>query len=282
MLQQTRVDTVVPYFERFIARFPTPAALAAAGEDEVLLLWQGLGYYSRARALRRAAQELVRQGDGQVPDAPETFARLPGVGPYTVAAVQSLAFGRALAAVDGNVRRVLSRWYGTESGLQDLATSLLPPGRAGEWNEALMELGATVCGPRQPRCGCCPLRPWCRQRTDLPRRRSRGPLPVEGRTAVVASDAEGRWCLVRRPAGGLLAGLWEFPQVADLPPPVGELRPLGELRQVFTHRVWQVAGFAGRASAGPSGCCWLAPERLDELPMTTLARRLARRVLSSS
>lgn len=274
MLQQTRVETVVPYFERFMERFPTPRSLAAAPEQEVLRFWQGLGYYRRARALRRAAQEL----DGPIPDDPETFAQLPGVGPYTLAAVQSLAFGRDLAAVDGNVKRVLARWHGAEGDVRRLATALLPAGRAGRWNEALMELGATVCLPRQPRCAVCPIERWCQKRIDLPRRRPRKPLPVEERTAVVASDAHGRWCLVQRPPKGLLAGLWEFPQLTDLS--VDQPCEIDRFKHVFTHLVWQVTAYTGVATTAPAGSRWLKPEGLD-LPLTTVARRVGRRVLSS-
>jgi A/G-specific adenine glycosylase len=171
MLQQTRVDTVIPYFRRFLARFPDPAALAAAPLQDVLKLWENLGYYTRARQIRKAAQILVRDHGGQLPSDPAQLAALPGLGPYTTAAVASFAFGHPLAVLDGNVIRVFSRLLAlpddvglpaTKKKLQLLADALLLRDKPGAVNEAWMELGALICTPRNPRCPACPLRGVCR------------------------------------------------------------------------------------------------------------------------
>ncbi|MFS8523800.1 MAG: A/G-specific adenine glycosylase, partial [Limnochordales bacterium] len=167
MLQQTRVDTVAPRYVSFLRRFPSVEALAAAGEDEVLKEWEGLGYYSRARNLRLAAREIVNRYGGRFPDSPEELRRLPGIGRYTAAAVASIAFNRPAAAVDGNVLRVMARLHGIDEPvtrapvqrrIERLTEALIPPGRAADFTEALMELGALVCTPGQPDCGRCPWR----------------------------------------------------------------------------------------------------------------------------
>ena len=164
MLQQTRVETVIPYYERWLRRFPGWEALADAGEDEVLRAWTGLGYYRRARNLHRAARVVRERFGGELPKEPAALKRLPGVGEYTAGAVASIAFGRAVPAVDGNVRRVLCRILDvaapTAGRLREEAARLVDPGRPGDFNEALMELGATVCTPRAPGCGGCPVRGW--------------------------------------------------------------------------------------------------------------------------
>jgi len=225
MLQQTQVATVVPYYERFVARFPTVAALAAAPLDEVLKLWEGLGYYSRARNLHRAAQMVVEEFGGAFPDSVEGLLKLPGVGRYTAGAVGSLAFGLDAAAVDGNVMRILTRVFdigedvtegGTKRELWALAERLLPAGRAGVWNEGLMELGRRVCRPRSPDCGACPLAAFCEAyrlgiQEARPVRRPRAKTPHYDVTAGVISGEDGRLLIAQRPHEGMLGGLWEFP-----------------------------------------------------------------------
>jgi A/G-specific adenine glycosylase len=220
MLQQTRVDTVVPYFRRWLEKFPDVDALAGAPLDDVLKAWEGLGYYSRARTLHRAAGVVRERYGGRVPSDPDELRELPGVGEYTAGAVASIAFGVRTPAVDGNVRRVRSRLHDLEdprpSRIRELAAELVPAERAGDFNQALMELGATVCTPRSPSCDTCPVAAWCRARERgtqelRPRPRSAGRIPVEAvRTAVVVRGDDAL-LLVRRPAVGLLAGLWEFP-----------------------------------------------------------------------
>jgi A/G-specific adenine glycosylase len=225
MLQQTQVTTVIPYYERFLARFPTVAALAAADLDAVLKLWEGLGYYSRARHLHRAAQTVVDEFDGAFPASIEELRKLPGVGRYTAGAVGSLAFGLDVPVLDGNVIRILTRLFdidddvrqtATKNTLWELAETLVPVGRAGVWNEGLMELGRRVCTPKAPDCAHCPIAAHCRTRergTQLqrpvkgPRRRT----PHYDVTAAVIAGDDQRVLIAQRPLDGMLGGLWEFP-----------------------------------------------------------------------
>ena len=225
MLQQTRVDQVVPYFERWMRRFPDLETLAAAPVDDVLKIWEGLGYYSRARRAHAVACLLVREHGGSFPQSLEGLRALPGIGPYTAAAVGSLAFGLDAAVVDGNVVRVLARVFADGRDVtkprarrvfQARADDLLPAGRAALFNEALMELGATVCVPRQPRCEVCPLRKVCGAKLAdavhrFPARKRRPPVPHKHVGAAVIVDARGRHLIAQRHDGGLLGGLWEFP-----------------------------------------------------------------------
>ena len=225
MLQQTRVETATPYFRRFTETFPTVEALAEAPLDDVLKLWEGLGYYSRARNLHRAAARVVEAHGGAVPSDPEAFRALPGVGPYTAAAVLSLAFGVPLAVLDGNVVRVLTRVFAVEAdakagptrkALQALADRLLDPARPGRWNESVMELGATVCTPRAPACPRCPLRGVCAgleagDPEAFPVTAKRAPVPHHTIAVGLVTDGAGRILVQRRPEDAMLGGLWEFP-----------------------------------------------------------------------
>jgi A/G-specific adenine glycosylase len=224
MLQQTRVDVVVPYYERFVARFPSAEALAAASVDDVLAQWSGLGYYRRARQLHAAARQLVASGG--LPTTAAGLVQLPGIGPYTAAAVASIAFGEAVPVLDGNVERVLARWLGRSEvrgtaarrALRKAASNFLVPGRAGDSNQALMELGATLCTPRQPQCPRCPLRGDCAalrqgaaERYPSPRRRR---PPARRHFLVAVAERDGRVLLFRRSEeSALLAGTWELPWV---------------------------------------------------------------------
>ncbi len=225
MLQQTRVETATPYFLRFVEAFPTVAALAAAPLDDVLKRWEGLGYYSRARNLHRAAQQVVADYGGTIPSDEEAFRALPGVGPYTAAAALSLAFDRPLAVLDGNVIRVLTRVFAvaedakagqTRTALQALADDLLDREHPGRWNEAVMELGATVCTPTAPACPYCPLRSVCMAFAEgdpeaYPVTSKSKPVPHHTIAVAVVSDADGRLLIQRRPEDAMLGGLWEFP-----------------------------------------------------------------------
>jgi A/G-specific adenine glycosylase len=231
LLQQTRVAQAAPYFERFVREFPTVRALARATEEEVLKAWEGAGYYARARNLHHAARHLVDERGGRLPHRAKELRQLPGVGPYIAAAVASLAFHEADVALDANGLRVLARWT-LERGdprrttvrerLRRWALDRRPPARSGEFNEALMELGETVCLPAHPRCEECPIAPTCRARQELP---DPGAIPARRPTrtkplvvaAVVGAIRRGRWLVLRRPSSGLLGGLWEFPG--------GKLRP---------------------------------------------------------
>lgn len=222
MLQQTRVETVIPYYERWLERFPTLEALADADEAEVLKAWEGLGYYSRARNLHRAAAVVRERHAGRVPEDADALRALPGVGDYTAGAVGSIAFGRAEPAVDGNVRRVLSRLFDLDdpapAGLRRLAKSLVPDERPGDFNQALMELGATVCVPKGPACGVCPVADLCLARVhgtvgERPAPRKARALPEDEVATAVLVAPTGRLLLVRRPGRGLLGGMWEMPGV---------------------------------------------------------------------
>jgi A/G-specific adenine glycosylase len=298
MSQQTRIDTVIPYWHRFRQRWPTLQDMAAAELDEVLGEWSGLGYYSRARRLHEAAGVMAAEG---VPETVEGLRALPGVGPYTAAAIASIVFGVDAAVVDGNVERVICRvediatdprGSATKRLVQATATAWLERGRAGDWNQALMELGATLCTPRRPRCGACPLAADCEaleagtvlERPHKPRKQKQ---PQVREVALVLRE-EGRVLLARRAGQGLLGGLWEPPRAegwgeedaASLAAGLGAvLGPeLGVVKHVFSHRrlslqVW--AGLPGGEPALPQdydAMDWL--EDLGELGVSTLARKV--------
>ena len=224
MLQQTRVETVIPYYQRWMERFPTVTALAAAAEQEVLKTWEGLGYYSRARNLHRAAQLVVEKYGGVIPADLDTLRSLPGVGRYTAGAIASIAFNLDEPALDGNIRRVLARIFDVseparspagEKILWDLAARNLPPGRAGDFNQALMDLGATICTPRSPACLICPVMELCQARAlgiqeERPVLEQKAPVPHYLVAAAIIRQ-EGKVLIALRPPHGLLGGLWEFP-----------------------------------------------------------------------
>jgi A/G-specific adenine glycosylase len=224
MLQQTQVKTVIPYYQRFLARFPNVNSLAAADQQDVLKLWEGLGYYARARNLHRAAQAVMVRFNGQIPSDYADFRSLPGVGPYIGAAVMSIALGYPRAVVDGNVKRVLARIFMEEAAVNiqknqkiydKLAQAMLDPENPGDYNQAVMELGALICTPRRPLCDACPVNNLCRARQNgvvaaYPRRIKRLPIPTHQIACGVVFKA-GRVLITRRKPDGLLGGLWEFP-----------------------------------------------------------------------
>lgn len=248
MLQQTQVATVIPYYRRFLERLPDVRTLAFADEEVVLGLWEGLGYYSRARHLQQAAREVMNRYGGRIPDAPERFGELPGVGTYTKAAVLSLAFGLDLAAVDGNVRRVLGRLEATLEDvkrpavvkrLEVLAQALLPSGTAAVHNQAMMELGATLCMPRRPACPTCPLSEVCRARATgrpeaYPPRVRKAPIPHRELGVALVCNEHGEILIQRRPYDGFLGGLWELPG--------GELRPDETVEQTIVRMLGPLLG----------------------------------------
>lgn len=226
MLQQTRVDSVIPYYEHWLRCFPTLDALAAADLDDVLRAWEGLGYYARARHLHRAARVIRERHRGQLPAEPGELKRLPGIGDYTAGAIASIAYGVPAPAVDGNVRRVLARLCDIErpspAALRERVAALIPGDRPGDFNQALMELGATVCTPRAPACTTCPVADSCLARARgtqelRPRRRAAKPLPEDAVGTAVVVSYDRRVLLVRRPEDGLLGRLWEFPSAAVRP-----------------------------------------------------------------
>lgn len=287
MLQQTRVATAVSRYEQFLARFPGVSALAAASEQQVLAAWSGLGYYSRARNLHRAARAIVRAGD--FPRDYDALRRLPGIGDYTAAAVASIAFGLPHAAVDGNVLRVLARLTaetgeiatnGVRRRLRALAERLLDPAHPGEFNQALMELGATVCLPRRPRCKGCPLIGYCKARrlgveSDLPvRERRRAAERIEKTLLVIVR--RGRILLRQRPEEERrLAGFWELPELGQVPG-ARLAGPCGTFRHSITNHSYRMNVVAASVGRAPRGFEWVPAAELERLPLTTAGRKALR------
>ncbi len=284
MLQQTRIEAVIPYFERFMAELPTLDALAAAGEERLLKLWEGLGYYSRARNLKKAAQQVTAQYGGELPDTAEELRKLPGIGDYTAGAIASIAFGQPEPAVDGNVLRVVMRLTAcpddvleqkTRRRVADELRGIYPAGEdAGLLTEALMELGETLCVPNgEPACEACPLRALClaheRGETALyPARSAKKERRREEKT-VLLLRCGGRYALHRRAESGLLAGMWEFPSLEgkrseeELLAALTEqglhpehLAALGAARHVFTHVEWHMTGYLVDCAEEAPGFTW--------------------------
>lgn len=306
MLQQTTVKTVLPYYAAFVERFPDVRTLAAATQDEVLARWSGLGYYRRARQLHAGARYLVERHDGRFPRTEAEARAVPGVGPYTAAAVLSIAYGVALPVVDGNVRRVLARLFllrgpawRSDAPFYTLGAELLDPQAPGDWNQAVMELGATVCAPRDPACAGCPLGAHCRARAagtqgELPERRARRE-PVDVTVAAALVERDGRVLLVRRGAERVMAGLWELPQTAldskGRAALVDELRArhglrvsLGERLLTTRHAITfrRITAEAYRARLldeppdDPTRFTWADPRRLGGLALSSLTGKLLR------
>lgn len=304
MLQQTRVQTVIPYFHRFVERFPRVEDLAAAHLDDVLSLWSGLGYYSRARNLHRAAQLVAEQGG--FPQTRAGLKALPGVGDYVSAAVGSIAFGLPLPAIDGNLERVLARVHahpGGRKAVTPLGQALLAADRPGDWNQAMMDLGATVCTPRSPDCGGCPVRVHCDglatgAPADFPVKKARRKAP-QRRAVSAAVWRDGRLLLGRRPPEGLFGGLYELPgalldgagdPVAAAPALLAErlgagatvTARLGTVRHTLTHMRLQVEVVAVTLDGAPAVGAYTAlewvdpsqPGALDDLGLSTLARKV--------
>ena len=284
MLQQTRAQAVIPYYERFLKRFPTVEALAAAAEPDVLAVWSGLGYYSRARNLRRAAQEIVAAGG--FPHDYEALRALPGIGDYTAAAIASIAFELPHAVLDGNVLRVVARVENdpadisagrTRERFREIAQDWLDPQHPGPFNQALMELGATVCLPKNPLCLVCPVSELCRAREagtvdQLPvKLRKKDPVRIEGVLLVVRNQG---LVLLRQRAANVkrMAGFWDLPSPEDLPRArVG--KRLGAIRHTITHHHYTLAVHSATASANGPEFAWFAPAGLDEIPLSTTARK---------
>lgn len=287
MLQQTQVATVIPYFKRFIERFPTAADLAAADEQEVLRLWQGLGYYSRARNLQRAAKHVVEKCGGQMPSTVEGLLELPGVGRYTAGAVASIAFERRAPILDGNVMRVLCRLDRVEADPRQPATQevlwaraeeMLPMASVGDFNSALMELGALICTPRAPQCLLCPVREQCeafaagvQERIPPPRKAKATPLFKRHILCVRQGD---RWLIEQRPATGRWAGMWQFvtvdPEKDGSPVGLGKRRAIGTVTHGLTHRRYEFDVFVcegGKVVTDGTGRRWLTLAELDEYPL---------------
>jgi len=318
MLQQTRVDTVIPYFERWMERFPDLEALASASQQDVLAAWEGLGYYGRARNLHKAAQLVVKEYQGRLPEEVHELRKLPGVGRYTAAAIASIAFGANEPTMDGNIRRVLARYFNIsedarsstgENRLWSLAGQYLPNGHAGEYNQALMELGATICIPKSPDCIHCPLRVGCQARRlgiqELrPVLLPKPAIPHYIVTAAVICR-EGRVLIACRPPRGLLGGMWEFPggkqqEGENLPAclereiheelgvkvAVGE--QIGVYRHAYTHfRVTLYAFSCTLLESEPQPIQavelrWVTVDELSHYPMGKIDRQISQTLVSST
>ena len=315
MLQQTTVKAVIPYFEAFVARWPTVEGLAAARLDDVLAAWAGLGYYSRARNLHRCARMVVERHGGRFPRSQEELRTLPGIGPYTAAAIAAIAFGAAATPVDGNIERVVARLFAVETPLpaakgelRGLAAELTPARRAGDHAQALMDLGATVCTPKRPSCLVCPVAQWCAGRARglaalLPLRAVKPERPVRVAMAFVALREDGCVLLRRRPEAGLLGGMLEVPSTnwaAALPPVKAALRAApvagdwravpGPVTHAFTHfrleaavyRAVVPADAALTPEADPARCQWLARRDLDRAALPSVMRKIVAHALQAS
>jgi A/G-specific adenine glycosylase len=312
MLQQTRVETAIPYFQKWMGLFPNIRSLAEASQEQVLSAWEGLGYYSRARSLQRAARMVVDEYDGTLPRDVHTLRRLPGIGPYTAGAIASIAFGADEPALDGNIRRVLARVFNVQEParspqgeriLWGLAAENLPQGKAGDYNQALMDLGATICTPRSPNCAVCPVGEICLANAlgiqeQRPVRSAQSETPHYTVTAAVI-QRNGCVLITRRPENGLLGGMWEFPggklqegedllaclrreiqeelgvdvEMADL---------LGTYRHAYTHFRVTLHAFRCSLTEGEprpieaSDLRWVAPSDLHGFPMGKIDRQISR------
>jgi A/G-specific adenine glycosylase len=316
ILQQTRVAQGLPYYERILAAYPDVNQLAAAAESDLLRLWEGLGYYSRARNLLKAARMISDEKDGVFPATAGEWAKLPGVGRYTANAITSIAFDEPVAVLDGNVKRVLSRLFDLDGCIDDaavttdlwgLAQELLDVQSPGDFNQAMMELGATICQPGRPRCEGCPVAEYCRAResgteTFRPVRAAKPERPHMRMAGLVLRDSRKRFLLVRRPSSGLLGGLWEFPvlemDAGEMPADaliragrellaVGLVPGVGvaDIRQVYTHFSEEVCFHECRLAPGERirpaklskyvECQWITADGLGQYALTRVARRVA-------
>ena len=295
MLQQTRVAAAVPYYERFVQELPDIPALAACEEERLLKLWEGLGYYSRVRNLQKAARIVCEQYGGQLPGDLAALKKLPGIGDYTAGAIASIGFGIPAPAVDGNVLRVFARLYNDEGDIMQPAVKAAttqkvmaqqPAEAPGDFNQALMELGALVCTPGQPDCAACPLQALCLgcQSGNPARLPQKAPKKARKKcelTLCLAQDAAGRWLLQKRGEQGVLAGLWQPPVLAEealdekmalaaaqklLPAAVLlKEKPL-KAKHIFTHLEWHMTAYvmAAPCTPPPEGCVWASPAQLEQ------------------
>ncbi|HLH97490.1 MAG TPA: A/G-specific adenine glycosylase [Xanthobacteraceae bacterium] len=305
MLQQTTVTAVAPYFARFLTRWPSLAALAAAPLEDVLKSWAGLGYYARARNLHACARLVMKKYDGAFPCTEAGLRELPGIGPYTAGAIAAIAFGAQAAAVDGNAERVIARLFAVEQALpaaksqiRDLAASLVPPHRSGDFAQAMMDLGATICTPARPACTICPWMPVCRARErgdpgSFPRRMRKSEGRLRRGAAFVLIKAGGKLLVRTRPPKGLLGGMTEVPttewvhdfddaQALRQAPRLKGTRPKwqrlpGSVRHVFTHFPLELVVYSAEVAAdaiAPAGTRWIALEGLSGEALPSLMRKV--------
>lgn len=306
MLQQTRVETVITYYQRFTSAFPTVAHLAEATEEEVLKLWEGLGYYARGKNLRKAAIKVMEEHQGKLPMDKKQLLKLPGIGEYTAGAIMSIAFNQPIPAVDGNVMRVYSRLHAIEADILDpktmkqvyaLVEEDMPPGRYGDFSEALMELGALVCTPQNPKCEGCPVVNFCKAKAQgrvdqIPLRKVKTKVK-QLKQAVLWITQEERVLLRKNPPGGLLGSLWALPTFTfdHFPDPLGVMEALaakgldldypplyeGKFTHIFTHQRWEIGVFSLRLPREghldqlmAEGYQWIEMDQMQELTLPTL------------
>lgn len=307
MLQQTTVKTVTPYYLKFLVRWPDVAALAAADLDDVLAAWAGLGYYSRARNLHACARAVVEQYGGQFPDTEAALGELPGIGPYTAAAIAAIAFGRRATPVDGNIERVIARLFavaepvpGAKAELKRLAATLTPKKRAGDYAQAMMDLGASICTPRRPSCLVCPIERHCAAHAmaieaSLPARAVKKPRPERFGTAFLAISEGGRILLRQRPPTGLLASMLEVPstewtemrpvakEALRRTPLRGDWWPVvGSVVHIFTHFRLELTVYRALVRdeavvdlwAEPERCRWVHRRDLDDVALPSVMRKI--------
>jgi A/G-specific adenine glycosylase len=316
MLQQTRVETVIPYYERWMQRFPDLNTLATASLNDVLSAWEGLGYYKRAHNLHKTAQILTTQFNGNLPDDPLTLGKLPGIGRYTAAAIASIAYGRDEPVLDGNVRRVIARLFEVrlpidtnqaEKHLRQLAFLLLPPGRASDFNQAMMDLGATICVPQHPSCSQCPLHKICLSsllglQNELPMKSPRKTIPHHIVTAAVIQK-NGCVLIAQRPPNELLGGLWEFPGgkvqpgedlvsclqreiFEELGVKISVGDEIGVHHHAYTHFKVTLHAFRCQLVSGKpnnlvhDAIVWVQPHELNNYPMGKLDRQISKKICS--
>ncbi|HUN54103.1 MAG TPA: A/G-specific adenine glycosylase [Smithella sp.] len=316
MLQQTQVDTVIPYYQRFLKDFPTVSSLARARLQEVLKAWENLGYYSRARNIHAAARMIVEKFDGRIPDNLEDIKSLPGIGQYTAGAILSIAYGQAHPAVDGNVRRILWRLYAVrkpvddtreQRRLQKLAASLIPVKYPGDFNQALMDLGAMICKAKKPECSRCPITRHCVARQSdlqnvLPITGKTAAIPHRFATAAVIRNSKGKMLVVQRPASGLLASLWKLPGgfiedaknlekglkccvKEELDIFIRPIKLLASANHTYTHfRITLQAYECVFLKGIPrpiecQDCRWVSPGNLKKLPMSKIDRTILAAIL---
>jgi A/G-specific adenine glycosylase len=291
MLQQTTVAAVRPYFESFVARWPTVAALAAAEDGAVMAAWAGLGYYARARNLLACARAVAAEHQGRFPDDEAALRRLPGIGAYTAAAIAAIAFGKRAVAVDGNVERVVARLHAVKTPLpaarteiRALADAMTPDPGAGDFAQAMMDLGSAICTPRNPDCGRCPVRPWCAAYAEGDPALYPVKAPKMARPHRVGAaywlEQDGHVLLVRRPAKGLLGGMLALPEAE---PVAVEWQDAGAVDHVFTHfslTMKLLCAVIGRRPDGMEGALWWPADGIGEAGLPTLFAKLATRGLA--
>jgi A/G-specific adenine glycosylase len=310
MLQQTTVAAVIPYFHKFLTLWPTVKYLAAADTDAVMAAWAGLGYYARARNLHKCAQSIAESHQGVFPDNEESLRKLPGVGAYTAAAIAAIAFGRHAVVVDGNVERVMARLFavtdplpGSKTVLKEHAASLAPQQRCGDYSQALMDLGATLCSPRNPACGLCPWMKGCQGRiqgiaASLPAKVKKGEKPTRYGTAFWIARWDGSILLRKRPPSGLLGGMMEIPSTpwresadggawtdadaAKHAPLPCNWQPLsGVVRHTFTHFHLELTVVRGLARGGqPTASKWVSPDQLGPEALPSVMRKIVKHAIT--